>query len=404
MGRAGRQLTFSEAQEFLNLKREDLTATLLRSWFAANKNQDDPKYQTYDKIVLPKDHPHCFNETEIVTTLGRFLFNFFALPDVYLKKHGYVNETIDGGKIGDIESKMASMLLNDEITVQEYGKYFDNAEWMLMGMAYYLAPSVNYAMNVAPKEIINHRNELFEKYAKEVKAGDSNVGELIEKSVVDKAKDYMKNSGNDAFDLFNSGEFKMQNYKKTSLMAGMIENPYSHKLSILKSNYTEGIQKDEYVNFPLISLLGGYSRGVETANGGYQSKRIQNATQNVVLDEPGSDCGTTEFLVTPIFPSLKNMYTYRYILQDNGQLLELTPENISQYIGKTVKMRSPLFCKGEHVCSKCAGSLFYRMGVKNAGLLTSNFSSVLMNLFMKKFHDTSVKFKKIDISSSIKKL
>ena len=95
MGRAGRQLTFSEAQEFLNLKHEDITATLLRSWFAANKNQDEPKYQTYDKIVLPKNHPHCFNETEIVTTLGRFLFNFFALPDVYLKKHGYVNETIE---------------------------------------------------------------------------------------------------------------------------------------------------------------------------------------------------------------------------------------------------------------------------------------------------------------------
>jgi hypothetical protein len=98
------------------------------------------------------------------------------------------------------------------------------------------------------------------------------------------------------------------------------------------------------------------------------------------------------------------MYTYRYVLEDNGKLTEITPENIKNYVGKTVKLRSPLFCKGENICSKCAGSLFYRMGVKNAGLLTSNFSSVLMNLFMKKFHDTSVKFKKIDIASSIKKL
>ena len=41
--------------------------------------------------------------------------------------------------------------------------------------------------------------------------------------------------------------------------------------------------------------------------------------------------------------------------------------------------------KSEKICSKCAGELFYRIGIKNAGLLTSTFSGSLMNLNMKAF-------------------
>ena len=399
-----RQLTYQEAKEFYDLTHEDITATRLKNWFAVKGGQTEAKYQTNDRIVLPKMHPHCFNQEEIITTLGRFLFNFFALPDEYLKKHGYVNEPFDCDMISGIEKKMGAMLMVDEITVKEYGKYFDRAEWMLMGMAYYLAPTLNYDLNIAPKEIIEYRNELFDKHKDALKKNDPVISQMIEKEVVAKTKEHVKTSDNEAFDLFRSGSFKIDNYKKASVMSGMLENPYSHKIEIMKSNYTEGVSKDEFSKFPMIALVGGYSRGVETATGGYQTKRIQAATQNIILGEPDSDCGTTNFLDVEILPSLKNMYSYRYILGDDGKLLEITPDNISQYFGKRVKMRSPMFCTSEHVCNKCAGNLFRRMGIKNAGLFTGTFSGVLMNLFMKKFHESSVKFKKLDITGSIKKL
>ena len=157
-----------------------------------------------------------------------------------------------------------------------------------------------------------------------------------------------------------------------------------------------------------MTLIGGYSRGVESQASGYDTKKINNAFQAVTLDEHGSDCGTKYFATVTIDKDLAG-FRYRYILdpsspeKDESGLVLLTPANISKYIGKTVKMRSPMFCKGEHICNKCAGELFYKIGMTNAGLVTATLGGVLLNLGMKKFHDATIRFFKIDISNYIKK-
>lgn len=103
------------------------------------------------------------------------------------------------------------------------------------------------------------------------------------------------------------------------------------------------------------------------------------------------------------------MFLYRYILdpsspeKDKNGLVMLTKENIKKYLNKPLKMRSPLYCKTRKICNKCAGEQFYKMGVENAGLYTFSLSGKLMNLSMKKFHDSSVKFNKINIENFIKK-
>lgn len=397
-----KQLSFDETQEFLKIKKEDITATYMRSMFAVQGDQKEPRYNTYDIIILPKDKFH--NEKEIKTTLGRYIFNILCLPEPYLKKYGYYNETLTADNMGDLEKIFGQMLLSDELTTHQYAKFFDNTEWLGMGTAYYLAPSVNLEMNITPKHISEARSELYEKYGDAIMKGDNDVANHVEKTILGLGKEHIKTDKNEAFDLFRAGLFGDVNYKKTTLMTGMTQNPYSGKIRLLKSNYIDGLRKDEYVDYPSIALIGGYSRGVETASGGYQTKRVQNATQNISLGPAGSDCGTTNFIEVDVIDKLKQMYLYRWILDDDGKLKMLLPENIKEYIGTKVKMRSPLFCKDVNICSKCAGDLFYRSGVVNAGILSANFSGVLMNLFMKKFHDTSIKFKKIDVFASIKKV
>lgn len=397
-----KQLSFDETQEFLKIKKEDITATYMRNMFAVQGDQKEPRYNTYDIIILPKGK--FYNDKEIKTTLGRYIFNILCLPEPYLKKYGYYNKTLTTGAMEDLEKIFGQMLLSDELTTHQYGKFFDNTEWLGMGTAYYLAPSVNVDMNVAPKHIADARSELYEKYADPIAKGDNDVSNYVEKTILGMGKEHIKSSKNEAFDLFRAGLFGDVNYKKTTLMTGMTQNPYSGKIKLLKSNYIDGLRKDEYVDYPSIALIGGYSRGVETASGGYQTKRVQNATQNISLGPAGSDCGTTNFIEVDVIDKLKQMYLYRWILDDDGKLKMLLPENIKEYIGTKVKMRSPLFCKDINICSKCAGDLFYRAGIVNAGILSANFSGVLMNLFMKKFHDTSIKFKKIDVFASIKKV
>ena len=363
-----RQLTADEVREITSLNREDITLDLVRGLFACRYGEAAPRFNTYDTFILPKGR--LFNEEAIQTTIGRFIVNLVMFPEVYHKKYGYVNETLTKGALGKIESRMGEMVLNDEMTTKEYAEYLDYGEWLGMGTAYFLVPTMNYDINVPIPEVIEKRDELFEKYKEGIRRGESAVAEKIEKEVLALAKQKIKEKGNEAYDFFESGVGKFENnYKKTSIMAGAIENPYTKKLDILKSNYIDGVDPREYSKFTNLTIIGGYSRGVATQVSGYQAKKLRNALQGVVIDDAGTDCGTKYTLKIKIPESMKNIFINRYVLDGNGKLVLLTNENIGSYTGKEVKLRSPMYCKSEHICSKCAGELFYKMGVENVRIV-----------------------------------
>ena len=397
-----RELTNDEVEELLSLSPNDIDAKLLRSYFACFHGQKAPRFNTFDTFTLPAKK--WFNDTAIKTTIGRYICNIMMFPDSYLKKFGYQNTPLKKGAVEDIEDNMADMILNDEMTTQEYIDYLDVGEWIGMGQAFYLVPTMNYDINVPIPEVIEKRDELFEKYSDGVKKGDPDAAKMIEKEVIKMAEDKIKEKGNEAYDFFAAGVGKFaNNYKKTSIMAGAIENPYTHKLDILKSNYINGIDIKEFPKFTNLTIIGGYSRGVETMTSGYETKKINNAMQTLVLDDAGSDCGTKFYNTVMLGEKTAKLFINRYILDNSGNLVLLKPDNIKQYVGKEVKMRSPMFCRGDKICNKCAGDFFYKMNIKNAGLLTSTLSGTLMNLSMKKFHDSTVKFNVVDIEEYISK-
>lgn len=250
-----KKLSVMEAKEILALKKEDITMQYIRDLFACRMGEEKPKYNTYDKLTLPAGR--LYNKEAIETTIGRFIINLVAMPEKYLKKYGYVNNVLTKKAIGKIETKMGLMILNDEMSTAEYGDYLDKAEWLGMGTAYFLVPTMNYDINVPIPEVIAKRDELFEKYAKEIKEGKSEAAELIEKEVLALAEKKIKEKGNEAYDFFASGVGAFgNNYKKTSIMAGAIENPYTKKLDILKSNYIDGIDPKEFPKFTNLTVVG----------------------------------------------------------------------------------------------------------------------------------------------------
>jgi hypothetical protein len=395
-----RKLNQTETAEILSLERSEVNMSLLKDYFAASLKRKEPRFNTFDTFTLPKGK--LFNAEAVETTVGRYVFNMYVIPEPYLKKFGYQNVVYNTDNIGDMEEKMSYMIIQDEMSTREFAGYLDRAEWLTMGTAYFLSPTMDYDINVPLPEVIKRREELFRKYADEIKKGDPNVADLIEKELLDLAKKILKEKGSEAYDFFDSGEFSFSNnYKKTSIFAGALENPYTKKLEILRSNYIDGISKDEFHHFANLTIVGGYSRNVETQKGGYETKKINNAVQGVVLGEPGSDCKTTQFMKVTITDKQKKMFLHRYVL-DGGKLVLTDEKNIKSYVGKEVQMRSPLFCKSDQICSKCAGELFYKLGMRNAGLLSTTMSGSLMNMSMKKFHNTSIKFDKINVDNFIK--
>lgn len=139
-------------------------------------------------------------------------------------------------------------------------------------------------------------------------------------------------------------------------------------------------------------------KAVGTQVSGYFAKQILAALQTEVLDIPGSDCGTKRTLEFQLTKKNARDFYYRYIVE-NGKLVELTPEVIGNYIGKTVKLRSVMYCTGDKICHHCAGNMFYKLGITNIGLTTSRIATTLTKLGMKKFHDATVNAQQIDIDT-----
>jgi hypothetical protein len=60
-----------------------------------------------------------------------------------------------------------------------------------------------------------------------------------------------------------------------------------------------------------------------------------------------------------------------------------------------------MYCISDKICNKCAGELFYKLGIENIGLTTTKVSSTLMNKSLKKFHDVSLKLHEVDLNDII---
>lgn len=408
----GRKLTMDENKEVLALTDKDITMRLMKDYFAIKRGNDAPRFNTYDRMDIPAG---CICEgvpsKTIEDTVGRYIFNMYVLPKSYLKKFGYMDKPLDKKNFGKVESRMSPMILEDEMSVQEFTEYLNRCEWLVMGIAYFLSPTLNYAINVPIPEVIDLKNSLLDKHMADISKGDQNALSYVESTVVDAAKDAIKKDKNEAYEIYECGVGKFNpQYKKMSIMGGIIQNPYTHKLDFMKSNYVDGITPKEFPKFANLTVEGGYARGKKTADGGYNTKKIISAMQTTVLGEPGSDCGTKSFLDITIPEKHADMFYYRYVLDpsspeaDEKGLVMITSSNIGKYTGKPLKMRSPLYCRDDHICSKCAGEMYYKMGITNVGLLAATMGGVMLNINMAKFHDSSIKFNRENIDKYMKKL
>lgn len=135
---------------------------------------------------------------------------------------------------------------------------------------------------------------------------------------------------------------------------------------------------------------------IGTQESGYLTKRFMAAYQSIVIDEPGTDCGSKKGLEFVLSEDDGDSYDYQYNIE-GSKLVLITPENRSKYIGKKVKLRSPMFCSGDKICSICAGKRWEIMGIKNAGLTAGRITNTLLNKSMKAFHQSRVKLDHVDI-------
>ena len=397
-------ISAEDKEYLLKLKPEEITLTLLKSFFTVTKNRKTKRFEPEDQVVLKAKE--FYNDKEIVTTVGRLLFNKVVLNDNILKENGYYNEILNEDGIFGLDAKLFALKLDDKITIDDYYDYINKCTWIGYSLATYIDPSLTSDMYVIDKKIYKKRDELI---AKNINAFDNKNSQpaiisSIENELLDDARESIKEI--DGYQIYESGARGSygNNFKNSVIMRGAIKDFVDpSKFTSADKSLVEGCRKEDFYKMANIHISGAYSRAKSTVKGGYLGKQVRAGFQHIVLDEKDSDCGSKTYLDITITDKNKKLFLYRYI-NVNGKLLLLDETNINKYIDKKVKMRSPLYCKSDKICNKCAGDLFYRTGFRNVGIMLDTASGILLNKSMKLFHDATVKTIKIDPLKFIKQL
>lgn len=399
------KLTEKQKKDLLFLKPEDITFSLLLKLFADNVKKENEKVNHIPALMQPTDSfdllpNEYFNKTRVTTTAGQFIFNKLIIERDLKDVLGYINKPIDKKELENIENILSKALLNDSITVEAMTNYFNRLQWL--SMQFHAVICGSFTMNTLKpnKDVISLRDKLIKANREKLKAGDVITAANIEKDVLALAN--QKLSGDTGLDLYKSGargSFN-NNFKNISAMKGSIFNPTTGKFDIVESNFMEGIRKEELAAYGNAIITGAYPKAIGTAVSGYFSKQIIAALQAITLDKSGSNCGTKGYLNIIITKENQEDFIYRYIIEGT-KLILLDDKNITNYIGKQVKMRSPMYCIGDKLCSICAGKMYEKLDIVNIGLTAARISSTLLNLSMKKFHDTSSKLTKLNINELV---
>lgn len=392
----GRDLSSSDVVELLSLNEEDITLSLLKDYFAYRKN-NEPKFNVNDRFTLEANI--LGNKERVRTTVGKYIFNLFILKPKLINYIGYYNKVLNKKNIGGLDGKVSSLFLEDKISSEDIMMYIDKMQWLSYGISSFLNSSLTHEMLLLPDSVKQRKEELISKHKKAIDDGDIFTATKIEKELIEMSKEIMKNLPD--YEIYESGARGSfgNNFKNTSIMRGPIKNlanPDSVKIST--HSLDEGIPPEELPYYADLLTQASFQRAVGTQDGGYEGKKLAAAFQSVVLDEPNSDCKTDATLKIELKPEYAKLFLYRYI-NVNGKLVLLTTDNIDSYKGKFVNVRSPLFCKGDQICSKCAGELYYLMGIRNVGLLTNRVGSSILNAALKAFHDMSLKVVELDIDN-----
>ena len=386
-------------QQLIDKPSKEYTFDFLVDLFAYRKNGkaiQERRFSPSDIVHLQPNQFH--NKEKIKTTVGRLVWNKIMIDRIdpaLWKYFEYQNEVFTKSKFNQFESEMTLLLREDKIDTATFRSYLDHRDWLGLQLHSIVTVSFTEKTVKTPKEVIQLRDELFKKYEKELAEGDILTANKIEKELVQKMIECL---GDDpGVDLYKSGargDFN-NHMKNLFIMRGGVMNPATGKYEIMKTAFNEGLRKEDFTAASNSVTQGAYPKAVGTADSGYLAKQLMAGMQTEVIDDDDTDCGTETTLEITITKRNEKELQRRYIRVGNNRVF-LDTNTIQKYIGKKVNLYSPMCCsrtKNGKICGKCGG----RQESKFVGLDSNKIGTILTNLNMKKFHDSTLRFNQLDV-------
>jgi hypothetical protein len=357
----------------------------------------EPMFYPWEAISLKGGQLENLKE-DIQSTVGIYIFNLLFLVYPFGSVISYMNETINKKKLENILNTLSDLLLMDKITSEQFAQFEEQVIWF-NNFTEILIPGVTPNLLVLPDEIRKELDRLVKENKVAIDAGDIvTYVNNVEKPILAFAEAWYKKNDPSGWQIYGlRGKPKFENnFKNMFLEVGPIKDIVSGKYKISTSSLSDGIPPEEYAEYGNSAVAGSYSRGVSTQYAGAKTKEFSTAFESLVI-EPGSDCGTKRTIPITISEDNLQDMKWRWIIEPGKEgLTLLTPDNIGEYMGKTVNCRTALFCASDNLCEKCSADLYRRINITNSGLTLGKLTSTFLNVFLKKMHDSTIQTSRFD--------
>lgn len=354
-----------------------------------------------DKIELKKGDIANL-DMDIETTVGRVLQNLIMLVYPFGDKISYINQRFMPRDIeGIIKDKLVDTPLSSTerskgfIYVDEYIRYSD-ACLFLSQLCQICVPGVTEKAITAPPGGREYLAELMDRAVRDGKslhdpATIADIGQEMEKY----DSQYLQGDRSLGF-LINKKKDLGIVRKKMFLLYGFDKGfDETSDVDFIDRPLSEGIDYsriDSYING---SRSGSFSRGAETQLAGVSVKEMLRASsnENIAIEDCHTDLGMRITLTEDNISTYRGFYCFY-----NGKEIKLDDNNRDMYLGKTVDMRSPAYCRceGTSRCARCCGPhlSLHQTGISSA---VADMGSVFLNTLMKAMHGKQLATKELDM-------
>lgn len=273
--KSNNKLSDEDKELFLSLNPKDITFSMLVDWFGdtvdisdnnRNNNKKKSKYNSTDILTISPSE-YSLVKQPITTTLGRLIFNKIIIEKIGLQDIlGYVNYVLDDGGFGKVENTVTEALKEDKITVSQMYEYTDTRDWLGLQLHSVITTSFTPGVLKVPEDVKKLKKELLKKYEKELKEGDPKASEIIEKALISKTKESLKDDI--GMDLYVSGARGSigNNYKNMYLMRGAIKNSMNDNFDVITSSLLDGLQKNNMAAHANSILAGALPKAVQNVS------------------------------------------------------------------------------------------------------------------------------------------
>ena len=375
-----------------------------------------PIYQIKEPLTLEVGDLENVVST-VQTNYGTALINQTVLCHPFKNKIPYISERFSARKIESLivprlrdTPEDPSEREDQYIYVDEYLKYAD-AMFSIVAYTQISVPAHTEKSLIQCPGIYELRNQLLTEYKDRLH--DPAVIAIIDAALIKHYKEWLK--GDDSLGFLISKKSIDIVRKKLFMMhgaeTGLEENV---DVVLIKNSLSEGWDVNSFPAMNNSLRAGAFNRGQQTELGGVAVKDLLRASSNLKIteDDCGSQLGLTikaevgeeDKLIgfTTIGSKIDNTKN------DDGQAVikfeqvKITDENVGAYIGKVIKLRSPMFCQLEKTdfCKVCVGD---RLATSPTGLPTvvSAYGSTFLGLFMSAAHAKALTVADMDYTTAI---